>query len=424
MLRRCLPLALLLALACDAPAAPGPRPSATAVASAAPEAVPWPSLPDGPATLGRVLDGATRRPTPTPDPVTPERLRAALRVAVRDGVLAGGMPAAVDALEAAVEAGSGRGRHTWLLVGNHHDAAAQLDAFRRLTGPLGLTPAPLTAVELLKADGAWTGLPLDLQRGDDEVLNRYLATGARADLEALQARESYTAWKFGDRDGLADLVVGARASGRPLMGCDMPLAMQSRLRETVGPEADRLRDLHCALAIQRTLAKAPRATVALLIGEAHLDGERLPRFLPAGDTLIELHLFGGRPLDAARVGAIQVTTPLLVPLGPRRLALLLAAPPLEAPVDRLRERHPRSELGPPRLVVRGERARLVVGFEERAIGGSYERPSAHGPLPFLLEQGDRILAGVVELPARGHVVLDALEWEAEAGPLRIEHHEP
>jgi hypothetical protein len=406
----------LVAGACDAPterpAAAGA--SASAIASSSVEAVPWPSLPDSPNTLGRMLDDATRK-TVTPEPTLDgKRLIAALRIAVSEDELAGGWVAIVERLTHVLERHTGRGKRTWILVGSHHDAADQVDLFRRLVGPLGLSPAPLAAVEQLQADGAWAGLPAEAQRGDDAILSAYLEHGADEQLDVIrraQRARNYTAWKYDYVDRIADLVIAARASGRPLIGCDMPSSMQQRLRETLGDAGAALRDLHCALAVQRALARRPLASAAVLIGDAHLAADRLPRFVPATDEVVRIHLVGGRDggVTVDGVGSLRVLEPLLVPLARDVFALILHAPPHAARVDRVRVRE-RLPDGAPRLTVVGTTGKLQLGSDAVTLDGKpFTRPDGSGPVGFLLDHDGGLLAGTLDVPAGGGITLDLHE---------------
>lgn len=405
------------------PAAPA---SATASVEASAPSVPWPSLPDNQVTLGRLVDRATRRTTGDEQPLTGSRLTEALKSSVKTGSFAGGWPAIIETLTRSVEAASRRGKRTWILVGTHHDAPDQVDAFRRLVGPLGLSPAPLAAVEQLQADGAWIGLGPEAQQGDDRLLRAYLDDGDEVQLAMLQAtqrKRNYTAWKYDYVERITDVVTSARASGRPLIGCDMPGRMQQRLNETIGEEAAVLRDLHCALAVRRQLAQRPRAVVALFIGDAHLGSRRLPRFVPAADALVRVHLVGGRDGQVTLEGAetLLVTEPALVSIGEDRFALVLDAPPHAARVDRVRVRDASRSGKEPTLTVRGASGTLQIGLDRVGLDGDgWSRPRSPGPVGFWLQTAERLLAGTLDLPPGGSVVLDLTEPDV----VRIERREP
>ena len=357
-------------------------------------------------------------------------LVAALERSIRDGALAGGWDDIVDTLTRVIETSSQRGKRTWLLMGSHHDAPDQVDAFRRLVGPLGLTPAPLAAVEQLQGDGGWAGLGAGAQRGDDALLARYLKGGDAETLATLRGRQrerNYTAWKYDYVERIVDVVVGARASGRPLIGCDMPGPMQIRLRESVGDEAAILRDLHCALAVERRLAASPRAAVALFIGDAHLQATKLPRFIPAADVVVRVHLLGGRDGGQTLEGVegLRVVEPVLVPVGRRRFALVLDGKPHAARVDRVRVKDAARRGKEPQIRVVGATGRLRIGLDEVALGGrGWSRPQPPGPVGFLLETGSgedrRLVTGTLDVPPGGGITLDVQEKDV----VRIERREP
>lgn len=412
----------------SAEASPTGSPATTS--SRAGPSVPWPALPDNQVTLGALVDHATRRSVTEIPELTGPRLLQALERSIRDGALAGGWSAIVDTLTRTIETSSQRGKRTWLLIGSHHDAPDQVDAFRRLVGPLGLSPAPLAAVEQLQGDGGWAGLAEAAQRGDDAMIARYLEDGdpeVLATLRAQQRERNYTAWKYAYVERIVDVVVGARASGRPLVGCDMPGAMQIRLAETVGDEASILRDLHCALSVERHLAASPRAAVALFIGDAHLGATRLPRFIPSTDVVVRVHLLGGRDGGRTLEGleALRVVEPVLVPLGRRRYALVLDGAPHGARVDRVRMKDAARSGREPQIRVIGAEGRIRLGLDEVTLDdAAWSRPQPPGPVGFLLETGSgearRLVTGTLDVPPGGGITLDLQEPDV----VRIERREP
>ncbi len=163
-----------------------------------------------------------------------------------------------------------KGRDGYLLWGTHHDSAGQLEAFRRLVGPLGIGGLTVVALENFDARGGWKGIDAKIQVGDSELLARWLEKGESRDLQRIREkheRKSYALWKYGNLSALMDIAVAARATGLPVTGCDMPITLQQRTREASESAMMRLRELHCALAVERHLARrgAPRR-VAMLWG--------------------------------------------------------------------------------------------------------------------------------------------------------------
>jgi hypothetical protein len=275
-----------------------------------------------------------------------------------------------------------------------------------------MTPAPLLAIEQLHADGAWAG-STPAQTGDDELLRRYLASGKSsvlAELEARQRERNYTAWKYGYVERVTDVVTGVRAAGGRLVGCDMPAAMQARLRDALGAKGDLLRDLHCVLALRRALASdATRHRVALFIGDAHLLPHRLPRFLPATAKVLRVHVMGMRASDggieqelAPKLGIIE---PMLVPVAGARFVLLLPDARLGIEVDRVRSSEAIDAADRHQVLVEGFRGELTVGERHAKLTGNARLAASAGSVPFLIEEPSRAIAGTLEIPEGGSVTL-------------------
>jgi hypothetical protein len=411
----------MVALGCN----PSDRtpPEATSASPPAPEVM-WPALPANEAQLDALLATHTRHALTPLEPMSADSVMAALEHAVEHGEAAGGFGAIVATLQREIDRRLPQER-VYLLFGSHHDAGGQLDVFRRLISPLGVTPAPLAALEQLEADGRWAGVLPEAQRGNDEALRRWHegeSDLALAELLASQDRRNYTAWKFGYLDRVGDLLVAARASRTRLIGCDMPSALAAQVHERLGSRADELRDLHCAWALERALADTPRATVALFWGDAHLEATRLPRFLPALASIRRVHLLGQRASPDTGIESalpLRVTDPLLIRLSPSRHVLLLAGPHLGHATDRARARRPvdRSR----NVSVRGAHGELRIGSERVTLDGQLWTTSlAEGPKTFVLHPpakvvGAHAIAGAFEIPPRGAVELDF----AEADMLRI-----
>lgn len=254
-----------------------------------------------------------------------------------------------------------------IVFGVKHDARAQHAAFRRLFGPL--RPARSLVLEVFDADGDWRGLDDGSRRGDDDALARYLGGGeesALAELRGRLARGAYTAWKYAYVDEVIALLVAARGLGREVRGCDAPPPLQARMEGWVEESRLRMRELHCARAIERV-----EGDVAVLIGDAHALPEGLPRFVPDAASV---HVVGGRESDAgvepALAEHIRVVDPVLVPLDARGYALLLPGPHLGAAIvrSRVRERQPGLRLDDGiEAWVDGERAGGALDAGDHAI---------------------------------------------------------
>jgi hypothetical protein len=300
------------------------------------------------------------------------------------------------------------GGDAYVIAGTWHDAPGQIEAFRRLVGPGGLSEITVVAVELFRAGGAWPGVAADLQRGDGAAITAYAARGDRAAFAAL-AREhrdvDYVAWKLGYEGTVLDLLVNARATGVPLAGCDMPVALQERSGAPPGELRHRLREIHCL----RSLPPGRPRRAALLWGDAHLRPEGLIRFLPPEAAVIAIHLVGRRQssalLENTLAAVLTVADPALVPLGPDEAALLLPDATLGAQVDRvLADAEPGAPLVPG-LAVRAEApGTIVVGERSVPVGGAEAVIALpEGDHTYVLKGGDRRVVGAVRMAA-GHRV--------------------
>jgi hypothetical protein len=307
----------------------------------------------------------------------------------------------------------------------HHDSADQLASFGQLAGPLGLEGPLGVAVELLEADGRWVGIAPDAQRGDDALLGRYLDGGDPGLLDELarrQQRVDYTAWKYGYVPTVIDLVVRARASGRTLVGCNMPSELQQRARASLGERTEQLRELHCALVLRDAFERAPSpASVAVLWGQAHLDPGRFERYLPAQADVLSVRVFGARPNDTALEQPLADKLGLADPVlfaadeaaagATLRLVLLLPTGALGVVVDRVRrssgcplpddqQRRLRlSSLEPGKLRVDAA-AEIEITPQPRSL---VLAPGAHG---YWFEGASLDMAGAFDMPDSGQIDLE------------------
>jgi hypothetical protein len=387
-------------------------PSAASASAASPAAA-WPPLPRDGVAVGALIEAETRTtPAAALPPLTVDPIVAALRDGVRRSSLATGLRPIAEALGKRIEGAAHRGASVYLMFGSFHDAPGQLDAFRQLVGPLGITPAPLVALEQLQADGAWTGVDGN-QAGDDAPLRRYLASGeagALAELEESQRERNYTAWKYDYVERVTDLVTTVRAAGRELCGCDMPSTLQARVRADLGEEGEVLRDLHCALALRRALAGSPPPhRVAVFVGDAHLAPRRLARFLPADAEILRIHLLGmrgeGTGLEHALGQRLVTLEPVLAPVAETRFVLLLPDARLGLGVDRVRTSEAIDAGDRHQLIFEGFGGTAQVGRERAELSGTTRVSVSPGRVPFFLDAPDRAIAGSVDLPAGGSVTL-------------------
>ena len=314
----------------------------------------WPELPTDPAAATALVRAQTRRSVPSasasaaPSPsaeLSPDELLTLLRRGLRSATLVAGWPGVLTHIGRRIARGRAAGRGTWILWGTHHDSAAQVRAFRRLVGPLGLGPqVSAAAAEAFAARGRWRGVPDGDQAGDSAALAAYLTAGGQQAFTALlqgQRAGNHTAVKYGYVDALLDLAITARASGTRLLGCDAPAPLQARLDALSSDQRLRLRELHCTLALQDGLQGQPGPwLVATLWGQAHVEADGMQRFLPAGDTVVALRVLGGRASrscpEALLGGRLALTDPVLVPRARPGAVdlLLLPAGGLGATVER------------------------------------------------------------------------------------------
>jgi hypothetical protein len=380
-----------------------------------------------------VLAACTERATPPPFPALPVTPEAVADLVARETqrpprgpareVDAAAILAAVSADPGAVVAGDGpvtrwiqaaldrAGGDAYLIVGAWHDAPGHVEAFRRLVGPGGLRGLGVVAVELFRADGAWGGVPSEVQRGDGAALDAYVTRGdlsAFADLERRHRDVDYAAWKLGYEATVLDLVVNARATGVRFAGCDMPAALQERSGAPPGEARHRLREIHCLRSLPPAPPGRPRRA-ALLWGDAHVRAEGILRFLPPTATALSIHLIGRRiepgPVEALLAKELGVVEPALVPLGPDEAALLLPDATLGARVDRVLTGPEAGASTAPGLTVRAEGPGvLVVGGRSVPVGAAaVEIPLPEGDHSYVYAGGGKRVVGALRIDP-GHRV--------------------
>jgi hypothetical protein len=399
----------IAAFACGTPRDPAPVTSTSA--AAAPPGPAWPELPRSPEAADALIRArTTREPTGVGvglgfDPATPEALLRA--IVDRPAALVAGEPHVVAWIQGVLDRAAAAGHDSVLVFGSYHDAGGQIDAFRRLVGPLGLRGLDVVAVEQLRADGAWQGVPRDALRGDDEAIQAWLTRGDRDALTGLAERHAasdYAAWKFGYEPAVLDLLVTARAAGIHLAGCDLASSAQTLLAGVSDDARLRLREIHCLLSLPP--AKGPRRA-ALFWGQAHARRDGLRRFLPLSTAALSVYAFGYRAGEwtaEATIGArLALTDPLLIPLDGdgTEVALLYPDGPMAAAIDRVRAEASAGEAG---LHVRIEGATGTLHLGDRAfpVGADRRRIEAPGgDMAYVLEAGKVLFAGAIHVPPGG-----------------------
>jgi hypothetical protein len=378
----------------------------------------WPALPRSRNAAEALIHSSTRRAgdgTATVD-LSPSSVMA-LPALSGEGKLVVGQEAIIAWLAARM---SRAGAHdAYLLWGTYHDSGGQVEAFRRLIGPGGLPELTTIVVEQFDADGHWAELPTAPQRGDDAVIDAFLQ-GDRESFDRLaskQRRVDYTAWKYSYLPTVMDLLLAARAVGRPLFGCDMPRPLQ-HVAEGSGSALYRLRDLHCLFALEERLAARPRRTalrVAMLWGQDHVAPHGVRRFLPSEALALSCYVLGHRPgpltPEAQLRRRLVINDPVLLPLDAReeQILVLLPGPDLSGTVDRAREpiETRRPPEGPATLVVRSAQAgTLHVAGRSVAVGPrGRELALPPGPQPYVLRVGEQRVIGVVTVGPGDRLVL-------------------
>ncbi|MCE7894015.1 MAG: hypothetical protein DYH12_30680 [Sorangiineae bacterium PRO1] len=417
---------MLVVAACSRePSSPSADAAPAQVADAAAPATekPWPALPESPEDAAGVLRDHTRRAPRSEPALDRARLQSSLGKSAEKDELVAGWPAIAALLSARAERAMKEGRSSFVLFGTHHDAPAQLTAFRKLTGPLGYGPTH-AVLEQFHATGRWSNVEAREQAGDTAALEKLGRDGDRAALDAVIASQrdhNHTAWKYDYLEELPALAATLRASGVALHSCDMPTALQARARAVGDVALLGLRELHCALALGDRL-RAP-AKVAMLWGASHAGADAAQRFLPVEADVVSVQLFGGRPEGEAPV-SVKLSEPVLFPVpGHDRFVLLLAEGPLAARVDRARtqaEAGDASRLG--KLVVTGEpEVELHVGGKTARVGDKpVEIALGAGHHGFLAQSRDALsIAGGVPMPEHGFV---ELHLESRAGSARFVVH--
>ena len=408
------------------------RPSDAGAPAGDARAKPWPALPTELDDARALVEKHTTRAPLPESALTADRVELALARAAGKNELRAGWSAISAMLRERARKSFTAGRSSFVLFGTLHDAPVQIAAFRQLAGVLGFG-ATDAVLEQFQADGHWGGLSFDVQRGDSSTVERFHRRGDRVALEELLATQrdhNHTAWKYDYLEEFAASSAALRASNVELGACDMPSLLQARIRPLGDASVERLRELHCALALgERLHARNAPATVAMLWGARHVESDGIRRFLPADAGVTAIVVLGGRSepgsLEVLLAARIRLGEPVLFPVeGSDRFVLMLPERELRANVDRARvgrtdvesERDGKLEIGsegPLELVIAGRQLRLGTKTVTLALG-----PGEHA---FITSpaRGPRVV-GVVPLPAQGFA---ELSLNARAAQIRWVVHE-
>lgn len=244
----------------------------------------WPALPKTNEDARRILASTGTRPTTESDAALEAEVTVPfVKTSVTSAMTVMGWEAIDAQLVRWITALPDK--NTVVAFGTSHDSPAQIDAFRRIVGPRSTVGWTRITLEQLYADGRWRSLDGSTQTGDDAALDRYAKSGARDDISSILnrvQRDAYTAWKYGSVDVIGDLIAEARASGRPVSGCDMAPALRARFTASLDESwVHHMREVHCALAIRdRAKREGGVQRIAALWGRMHVHHDRFPRLLP------------------------------------------------------------------------------------------------------------------------------------------------
>lgn len=357
--------------------------------------------------MGRLVAEHSRTPAGAAFELEPEELLR--RLSEGDDLIAGR-----EAIVAWLAHRHAPGTRAYYLFGGSHDSAAQLVAFRRLFGVDGLGADTVLVLESSLATGHWRGVAAAQQAGDSEVLARFLSAGAPADWVELRRRHEehdYAAYKYGLLDEAMDIVATARSAGQRVLACDMPRAALDGL-ELPDAQALRLRELHCALALEHA-GVGPTAAVAVLFGDSHVGPDGLRRFLAPDSRVVALHVVGDRlsehSLEAELEERLRLTDPVLVPGPEQDHVLLLPGRHLGIHKELRRQRGEALPEGAVGVVsVMSEvPLRAQVGEQIGQVDeGAFEARVGPGHHLTRLTSGSRLTITSVDVPAGAAVELD------------------
>ena len=394
----------------------------------------WPELPRGVEELESLVATRVEHSDPSEPDLETESLRERLSSGGTESFVAG-WDEISRALSKGLQRPQGERGDSLLLVGCYHDSGGQIDAFRRLVGPGGVSEIDVIAVELFRAKGHWASVASEEQAGDDEDLHRFLRSGDGEAFLALRRRQletNYTAWRYGYVDNVMELVTSARATKTDLMGCDMPLRLAKLVDVPLDQRFDNLREIHCLRALNGRLdPQGSQRRIVMLWGQKHLMSQGIRRFVKSGTSVVSVFLYGHRAgtgtVESELETSIVVNEPILFALDDARTAdahaLLLPGPKLGGAVERSKARAMPGEVSTEdrlEIVVTSEATGvLTIGSESVEVGETARKvvlgPGSHR---YVLRTEQRSVYGRLEDWGAGRVELD---FDPRAGTTRIIH---
>ena len=327
---------------------------------------------------------------------------------------------------------------SYLLVGVNHASADAVVLFKRLVE----APASYThvGVELFAADGHWSGMADDAQRGSTAALDAYTERGDAPSFVALKAaheQSDYVAWKLGYADTVLDLAVAARAGAYTLVPLDLPPSMKASLAAPLGDTMLDLREVHAALTLRSTLKRYAAGgpgrrpvRMAMLWGDAHVGQAGIARFLPASVDVTTLHVVGADIALLVNGKTLVLNDPVLLPGKSGELVAVLPEAASRGTVDRVRAKAGSAPSpgrpGEVTVNVGGEAGtrlvRAALGARRADVDGAKAllRVSP-GPVTYVLETKTERVVGAVSL-VEGETF--DVSFDAKTRTTRIEHHLP
>lgn len=381
----------------------------------------WPALPSNPESAELLIAASTKR-QPKRNVALPngEQLRSLIVKRYEQGKMVAGWPAIIKTIREELDNAAAAGKNGYLLWGTYHDSEKQLEAFRRLVGPLGIGGLTVVTLENFDAQGSWANINAKEQRGDSELLTRWLDSGEDSDMNRIfdhHKHKSYTAWKYGHLLALTDIIVTARATGLKVVGCDMPKSIQRRMGG-VGEEAVlRLRELHCALSLeqQKPLHDSP-VRVAMLWGQDHVKPEGVRRFFDKSSKVLPFYVHGARASRRWSDPTLAVIEPIMFPLENAETERIFVLPDPRGGVRVERTRVPKptsNEDRKQRLVITSSRPGVIrfaghgmeVNENPKSIGltENLNGNRIGGFIPFIYDDNKTLIVGSLEIPAVGRL---------------------
>ncbi len=418
---------------------------ASSASGATSDELSWPMLPRTPEDVHSLVSTSVlRRPAEPVRPAPIDGANLVLHTSLDDLARA---PSGESTLrDVLAERASREKNGSYLLVGVNHASADSVALFKKLVE----APASYThvGVELFAADGHWSGLADDAQRGSSAALDAYFERGDASSFAALKAaheQSDYVAWKLGYADTVLDLAVAARAGAYTLVPLDLAPAMKASLANALGDTLLDLREVHAALSLRSVLKRYSTGgpgrkpvRMAMLWGDTHVGPAGIARFLPASVDVTTVHVVGANtaslPNGAPGGTTLVLNDPVLLPGKTDDLVVVLPDEGSRGTVDRVRLKEgsasaPTLAKGRAKEVTvnaggePGTRlSRVALGRQRVDVNGAKASLRVSpGAVTYVLETKSDRVVGALTL-AEGETC--DLSFDAKTRTTRIEHHLP